>query len=239
MNADDIAVWYCLSGNNYANYRNDATNAYYIYNRGNITYSGAGHNTNLTSDEAMLFVNTMVAAYRAANNPPTVEFRTANDYPVTTQLVPVEYSAEGNVGQSLGSEQTIYFKIQDTNLTANKTIAVELYYDSDADDAVEDPSLKSPGAAVEAAAPKVKQAEIEAIYRVDNGAMVSGTALNSNVLYKMTIPQEILENFAVSDDAETKIYIKAITSIPKGAYVAKYSGSDDLTLKKIGLLRLE
>lgn len=236
MNADDIAVWYCLSGTNYANYRNDATNVYYIYNRGNITYSGAGHNTNLTSDEAMLFVNTMVAAYRAANNPPTVEFRTENDYPVTTQLVPVEYSGEGNT-QGLGAEQMIFFKIQDTNLAANKTIAVELYYDSDAEDAVEDPTLKNPGMPIESPAPKVKKAEIGQIHRVDNGAVASRTMLNSNVLYEMMIPQEILESFAASDDAETKIYIKATTSILSSAYVA--SGSDDLTLKKIGLLRLE
>ena len=124
MNADDIVVWYCLSGNsgnyNYdANHYNDGTNAYYIYNRGNITYSGAGHSSSLSDDEAKLFVNTMVAAYRAAYSKPTVEFKTANDYPTTTQLVPMEYSTASS-SQSLGSDQTIYFKLQDTNLTANK-----------------------------------------------------------------------------------------------------------------------
>jgi hypothetical protein len=122
-------------------------------------------------------------------------------------------------------------------LAANKTIAVELYYDSDAEDAVEDPTLKNPGMPIESPAPKVKKAEIGQIHRVDNGAVASRTMLNSNVLYEMMIPQEILESFAASDDAETKIYIKATTSILSSAYVA--SGSDDLTLKKIGLLRLE
>lgn len=106
--------------------RYGVTSAYYIYNRGNITYSGAGHNTNLTSDEAQLFVNTMIAAYRAVNNPPFVEFRTANDYPAATQLVPVEFGS-GASSEALGSEQTIFFKIQDTNLTANKSIAMELF----------------------------------------------------------------------------------------------------------------
>lgn len=237
MNADDIVVWYCLSGSGYANYRSDATNAYYIYNRGNITYSGAGHNTNLTSDEAQLFVNTMIAAYRAVNNPPFVEFRTAGDYPAATQLVPVEFGGDAS-SEALGSEQTIYFKIQDTNLTANKAIAMELYYATDDADAVEDAALTPAGSAETPRVKQVAESDLGAIYRVDNGARVSPTALNSGVLYRMTIPAEILEDFAESGRSETSIYIKAVTSIPRGAYVAKYTGSDDLTLKKLGLLRL-
>lgn len=39
----DIVVWYCLSGGNYNYSENDVVNNYYIYNKGNITYSGAGH----------------------------------------------------------------------------------------------------------------------------------------------------------------------------------------------------
>lgn len=237
MNADDIVVWYCLSGSGYANYRSDATNAYYIYNRGNITYSGAGHNTNLTSDEAQLFVNTMIAAYRAVNNPPFVEFRTANDYPAATQLVPVEFGS-GASSEALGSEQTIFFKIQDTNLTANKSIAMELYYATDDADAVEDFTLTPAGSLEIPRVKQVAQSDLGAIYRADNGAPVSPAALNSGVLYRMTIPDEILEDFAESGHTETSIYIKAVTSIPRGAYVAKYTGSDDLTLKKLGLLRL-
>ena len=63
-------------------------------------------------------------------------------------------------------------------------------------------------------------------------------SIRLSVLYRMTIPDEILEDFAESGHTETSIYIKAVTSIPRGAYVAKYTGSDDLTLKKLGLLRL-
>lgn len=50
----------------------DCRNSFYIYNKGNITYTGSGHgegffgqkNGLMTDDEVMLFVNTMVAAYR-------------------------------------------------------------------------------------------------------------------------------------------------------------------------------
>lgn len=50
----------------YQRNRGDVRNNYYIYNIGNVTYSGVGHNGELTEDEVKLFINTFVAAYRAA-----------------------------------------------------------------------------------------------------------------------------------------------------------------------------
>ncbi len=84
---EEVMVWYTLDGSasvegingsslyNYAN--RDGANNYYIYSKGNITYSGAGHQQsdaeNFTADELKLFINTMVAAIKAANNPPEVK----------------------------------------------------------------------------------------------------------------------------------------------------------------------
>ncbi len=83
MEDEDIVVWYCLAGNVgdttsfkgkfYNATPNDVRNNYYIYNKGNITYTGMGHNTGLGEAEIELFVNTFVAAYRAAANPVAVE----------------------------------------------------------------------------------------------------------------------------------------------------------------------
>lgn len=59
----------------YALTRKDTRNNYYIYNIGNITYTGVGHtmdsttSAGLTDDEVMLFINTFVAAYRPASEP--------------------------------------------------------------------------------------------------------------------------------------------------------------------------
>lgn len=51
----------------------DAANNYYIFSKGNIFYSGVGHSsTNNTETERKLFVNTMIAAYRATSEPPAV-----------------------------------------------------------------------------------------------------------------------------------------------------------------------
>lgn len=56
----------------------DCRNSFYIYNKGNITYTGSGHgegffgqqNALMTDDEVKLFVNTMIAAYRQPESRP-------------------------------------------------------------------------------------------------------------------------------------------------------------------------
>lgn len=90
MENKNIVVWYCLG---YDDTRddyekdyfkvtpNDVRNNYYIYNIGNVTYSGMGHiayyetelDMEVCAKEIELFVNTFVAAYRAAAKPLTVE----------------------------------------------------------------------------------------------------------------------------------------------------------------------
>lgn len=91
MEDPEVTVWYCLSDDHYCagwnetanNGRgtaltygvspNDATNNYYIYSKGNVFYSGVGHSTVNGDMEAKLFVNTMIAAYRASYEPPVIE----------------------------------------------------------------------------------------------------------------------------------------------------------------------
>jgi hypothetical protein len=79
-----VVVWYCLdddgtsNGNFYGKSPNDASNNYYIYNTGNITYTGVGHSTIQNDMEVKLFINTMIAAYNARQSPPTAEI-TNND----------------------------------------------------------------------------------------------------------------------------------------------------------------
>lgn len=65
----DLTVWYCLSDDGagdgvYSCSPNDVRNNYYLYTLGNVTYSGVGLNEITDSEEAKLFVNTLVAAYR-------------------------------------------------------------------------------------------------------------------------------------------------------------------------------
>ncbi len=86
LNDPEIVVWYCLGEQQESAYADrykvynaspkDASNNYYIYNKGNITYSGVGHsstNNNLEPMETKLFVNTMIAAYKNSLRNPTIE----------------------------------------------------------------------------------------------------------------------------------------------------------------------
>lgn len=80
---DDLVVWYTLasSGRSYNKFYDDSgkdvANNYYIYSKGNITYTGAGHSTDINKDrnlpEMRLFVNTVIRAATAGNFVPEVK----------------------------------------------------------------------------------------------------------------------------------------------------------------------
>lgn len=79
----DVVVWYTLTGGEgnskaYSLSPRDVRNNYYIYNKGNITYTGMGHNATrdmnnaYTEDEAKNFLNTIIAAYQAGKRTPEI-----------------------------------------------------------------------------------------------------------------------------------------------------------------------
>lgn len=82
----DVNVWYCISddaedsasneGKTYRNSTNDVRNNYYIYNVGNVIYTGMGHSAlDHTGDdlETKLFINTMVTAVNKPLGDGTIE----------------------------------------------------------------------------------------------------------------------------------------------------------------------
>lgn len=75
---------------------------YYIYNKGNVTYTGAGHAdmTAGTETEAQLFINTLFAAYNAARVEPSVGFFEeapgANDRPINSIAIPYDENVTGD-----------------------------------------------------------------------------------------------------------------------------------------------
>lgn len=70
----------------YSSKMQDSRNNFYIYNKGNITYTGSGHgdahngktNCQMTDDEVKLFVNTMISAYRPPEQGPYVSIDNAS-----------------------------------------------------------------------------------------------------------------------------------------------------------------
>ena len=147
MENKDIVVWYCLSdsytgGNGrYSTTPNDVRNNYYIYNVGNITYSGVGHSTVNSDMEAKLFVNTMVGAYSATARAPQIKITNKNtSKDATTNYVYVDYDIY-DTALAVGSEittgdstkaQLVKFRIIDYNILFNKKMYVSFFDNSDA-----------------------------------------------------------------------------------------------------------
>lgn len=112
----DVVVWYALgemteskgAADGYNAYGDDAAgpypaDSYYVYNKGNITYTGYGDamsETGFTNDEAQLFVNTLFAAFNADQTAPSAGFYEtapdANDSPITGLMVPYDENVTGD-----------------------------------------------------------------------------------------------------------------------------------------------
>ncbi len=146
LEADDIVVWYCLAGgSDFYKTKNDVRNNYYIYNKGNITYSGVGHSGGLTNDEQKLFVNTMIAAYSAGTVPtePVITNRDKSSLGSVTDYLYIDYDATMDVGTAVpfgseifsytnGSGKTIhtkrvYFTLKNYSIILNKKMTIHYY----------------------------------------------------------------------------------------------------------------
>lgn len=148
-NSDNIVVWYTVennSSNDDLYGYNDCINNYYIYNCGNITYTGAGHcgeSWEVTKDEAKLFVNTMLAAFRASAVKPSAAFYSDEKGTKTTSQMNIEAETGSNNSTGTGestdnstdttavinaiSSSKIYFKITDNTISKNNTNGIRLY----------------------------------------------------------------------------------------------------------------
>ncbi len=137
MNADDVTVWYCLSPTGatydvYDNNYNDTMNNYYIYTKGNVTYTGAGHNGAMpTGDEAKLFINTMVAAYRASIVSPEIEFKENINSTAMEDKFIVAIEDDLDFSKVTQEELEIPFIFNDENSSTNKAVTIEFFYDDD------------------------------------------------------------------------------------------------------------
>ncbi|MBQ8199550.1 MAG: DUF5057 domain-containing protein [Lachnospiraceae bacterium] len=151
----DVVVWYALGertenkggGANYNAYADDAAgpvpaDSYYVYNKGNITYTGYGDSkdvTGFTSDEAQLFVNTLFAAFNADQVAPTAGFfetpPTATSTPVNGIAVPYDENVSEESSVLKKADGTFLYQFVNPNDTdtalkgdADVSAATPIYY---------------------------------------------------------------------------------------------------------------
>ena len=142
----DIVVWYAISdpgkeNNNddiYAKSPNDVRNNYYIYNKGNVTYSGVGHSgidREACDWEVKLFVNTMIAAYRAGLHAPKVSVLESKEYTsrkINNIYLSYEKTLNDAVHQGVIEEnQDVFFMADDVNLVeGDQALSVKYYFEN-------------------------------------------------------------------------------------------------------------
>lgn len=253
----DLVVWYTLNGTEgydgaeglYEASPNDVRNNYYIYNKGNITYSGAGHYIISNDNEIKLFINTMIAAYNAQLKLPEVSFVDNAEYDaeeienitipydaaLTTEVASkinpmadnIAYTADGNSGTVKA-----YFNVYDGNLTArNKKIVIEeLFqtYDAGTD-------TTNIGGTEEKGKRYTNSAQLK-IYNAKTDAEVEYNALENGQTYYVMLP--VSEAFKTQQ--YTRLYVKMHTEIGEGTSKQKTdSVHDALDISRAQLFDLD
>lgn len=125
----DVLIWYNLAGGRMYQGRNqDCRNNYYIYTKGNITYTGVGHSGGLTENEKKLFVNTMVASYRSSASDPYITI-TNQDAVRNGKTTTIYLEDRGDGGNNID----INYRINDdtSNSKINRGYLVHIYKDGE------------------------------------------------------------------------------------------------------------
>lgn len=130
----DVVCWYAMSSLNDGDWNdiydfspNDVRNNYYIYNKGNITYTGVGHSVDhITLDEKKLFINTFVAAYSAGIRNPSVRI-VENGSVNAPDLENVSVPFNG-VDEETAGTYRVYYQVKDNNITqGTRNLSVKYY----------------------------------------------------------------------------------------------------------------
>lgn len=206
----DLVVWYCLGGRNgdsgyqetiYSSSPNDVSNNYYIYNKGNITYTGMGHSAgrsdentpystnNCTVEEAKLFINTMIAAYSAGIKPPSITIQENAQPGAPKQTVLYRYYdddfALDTVDSAANPYENVYFTVRDVNFVkGSRRMSVNVYYDAaDGAQSIVVDGQSKPVNALE-----------RLIYDARTNAQVDPDSLESGGIYYIRVPKTILQN---------------------------------------------
>lgn len=107
----------------------DPASGYYIYNKGNITYTGAGHSSmkNASEEEIQLFVNTLLATFETGNNTPTINLYESPEYnakPINSIVVPYD----GNVTNPATRDNSTSTGVNNTNYDSSVLVGSDNYY---------------------------------------------------------------------------------------------------------------
>ena len=259
----DLVVWYCLGPRKtssgtyqetiYSMSPNDALNNYYIYSKGNVTYTGMGHNATEAAnlvDEAKLFINTMIASYKVGLKPPVITAleKGEADSPEKTVLYRAFDTIIGEDGTlsetALDSSdenatfedanEKIYFTVKDNNIVKGKReISVKFYYEESQDDATQIISYNGEAVPVLEVANRE-----ERVFDAATNTLMDPDKLVSGGIYYVMIPKSILLNCENGMGLYFEAQSTVLTNNDKNI-VTTASSYDEIQVLKIPLYDLE
>ena len=247
-NETDLVVWFALGGHTVYNMSpNDVVNNYYIYNKGNITYTGIGHSHRTTTiEEGKLFINTLVAAYNASTKEPEV-FVYESEENMTPVSAFYEYGDVENEVAFRQNSQRMYFSINDTNVIRGTKSAHAEYY----------VALKAGTVAADATSYTDSTGTSYSVY-TDNkgvkyikltdlktytaaGAEVDATKLDCGTLYYVDIPISVFDISGVDGQNVNTFMVAGRTTLEKiGALTGKVTVVEtSTTYNKVQVIHVE
>ena len=226
--SNDIVVWYCLAGGKYDESPNDVRNNYYFYSKGNVIYTGAGHNPVTGDDEIKLFVNAMVAAANVAAVEPEVNFVKSLNTSAETESVryymtdQANWTAGSDEGNVLNKDEELYFNVKDYNmvsadLTSNNAVnmTVDFYIDSEKGEVIQN----CPEAMANKTVVSLNSAIAELLPSGSENTVKLGEDgtfhLTSNNAYGFKIPdiEQYLKKADTSYNENCTVYVKVTSTV--------------------------
>lgn len=144
VESDDVVCWFALSDKAngtgwYSSSPNDASNNYYIYNKGNVTYTGVGHSTlgEMTDFEKKLFVNTIIASLRAGVEGPKPQITNGFNIPEGDEdcyMVYADVDADSKEEDFKKTEDVEFYATDDSTDSEYVYVSLELKEFDDAGD---------------------------------------------------------------------------------------------------------
>ncbi len=247
----DLVVWYCVAARESdANYTtddlysvspNDVRNNYYIYSMGNIIYTGMGHtiiNDNIDHlyvDEIKLFINTMVAAYRAGVKTPEVTVIESDDegadridfiaLPYDTALFDSTTGSYEDAGIVNSKKVDVYFTVNDNNVIKGTKKLVSEFYVNGTEVAFDNYELYN-------CTDNRDGAEI-----IDMGNNQRYYALESGKKYRVTLTLDYASQIAKSCEVQVDVYARVEKK--NGAINTSEKAYDKVRVGKVDMFDLD
>ena len=252
---DDVVVWYAISNDGtttgytfssshdyYKAVHNDVRNNYYIYSKGNVTYTGSGHSSVTSELEMKLFVNTLVAAYKSGLHSPKVLYKESpQESAATISNIYLPYDAyltnnvtddTGNSdGGFLDSTITINFKTINNNFRDSQQALNAKYYVK---------VSSSSEATLIVGSDYYKEIEPVSIYLVTNGVKTEASAhsLQNYKIYQASFNVSDLKmsgGSGVLPSDAGEFYIQIGTESLSTGYVDALQATESLPINKLNI----